>query len=348
MNEWHAPTHYATAVGIVDEHNAWLEDQWSSALRKGKDTLLVIDEIQKVPDWKELVKFLWDKTKSRGIKVVLLGSTSLTDLLGSRSKESMAGRFIPLYVPHWSYAETAEAFGVDAATYSLFGGYPKAMEFVENPAKWQEYLGGSIVNPIIDVDIYQQGGFQDVSRLRRAFRVFCEAADDEINYTKCLRKIQPKGNTEIVKRYLNGYFDSFLMHPIYSIDDEGHQDTSRNPKLMLSCPAIYTFGRNQFQKPDEDRVRFRQAVACELHQIPHKSFGHWKSDSGEGMDLYIRTVDGHVFGVAIGEGKASSTKSKGRDAFRKTFKNARVVSINCENFADFIKGQRAFLESTAI
>lgn len=348
IKEWNAETHYASADAVVDDFNSWLEQQWSIALQKGEGTLLVLDEIQKLENWREHVKVLWDKTRKRGIKVVLLGSTSLADLLGGEKQESLAGRFAPIYVPHWSFSETNEAFGIDAQTYSLYGGYPKAMEFVDNSSRWLEYIGRSIINPIIDVDIFQQGNFRNITYLRRAFRVFCEHASKEINYRQCLREIQPTGNIDIVKRYLNGYFDSFLMSPVPQIDNKGHEDPRQNPILMLNCPAVYTFGRSSEEDFSSDPVRFQQVVASELYRIPHVAFGQWKGTSSEVMDLFIRTTDNQIFGVMVEGLKRTQSQSKGIEAFRKTFKNARVASINPENYTQFIKGQRAFLELASI
>ena len=65
----------------------WIAQQWDAARLLADDAgregaLLVLDEIQKTPDWAESVKRLWDEdTRSgRRLKVVMLGSTPL--LLG--------------------------------------------------------------------------------------------------------------------------------------------------------------------------------------------------------------------------------------------------------------------------
>lgn len=67
--------------------------------------MLVLDEIQKIPGWSEVVKRLWDEdTRARRkLVVVLLGSAPL--LLARGLTESLAGRFETLSVPHWSFGE---------------------------------------------------------------------------------------------------------------------------------------------------------------------------------------------------------------------------------------------------
>jgi uncharacterized protein len=348
VKEWKAGTHYCSADSVVTGHSSWLEEQWSTALQKGSNTLLAIDEIQKVPNWSEIVKFLWDKTKGRNLKVVILGSTGLSSLLANSKSESLAGRFDVTYVPQWSFAESREVFGIGPSEYALFGGYPKALELVGNLSKWQEYIGKSIIGPIIDVDIFQQGNFRDIQNLRKAFQVFCESVNEKINYRDCLRKIQSGGNVEIVKRYMQGYIDAFLMSPVYSVNDKGKQDTRKNPSLMLNCPAIYTFGRGSILDFQKDPIRFQQLVTSELFRVPNQSFGHWQNGSGEGIDLYIRTSDNQEFGVVIEGSKNVQEQSKGREAFRKKFKKARLATITQGNISSFISGQRAFLENSAI
>lgn len=346
--EWGANSHYASADSVVDEHGPWLEKQWQEALSQGEGTLLILDEIQKVENWTELVKALWDKTRKRGLRVVLLGSTSLNHCLTHSGRESLAGRFFPIYVPHWSYPETKEAFGSSIEEFSLFGGYPKAMEFANDREKWIEYIGGSIINPIIDVDIFLQGNFKKIENLRRAFRVLCQEANVEINYTKLLQEIQQSGNTDIVKRYLEGYYDSFLLSQISLIDDNGNEDSRGTSKIMINCPAVFTFGRSSFEGVKKDRVRFHQAVASELKRIPNNSFGYWQKSEDTGMTYFIRTTDNKVFGIYIDQDGSRWSATKSYDQFRRTFKGARIVTVNPDNYDDLLEGQRAFLETAAI
>ena len=76
---------------------AWLIDTWKRArsitTRNAKRHVLVIDEIQKIPQWSEAVKALWDADRAANIDmhVVLLGSAPL--LMQKGLAESLAGRF---------------------------------------------------------------------------------------------------------------------------------------------------------------------------------------------------------------------------------------------------------------
>jgi predicted AAA+ superfamily ATPase len=67
--------------------------------------VLVLDEIQKVSNWTEEVKRLWDEDTAAGrdVRVVTLGSAPL--LIARGLSESMAGRFEITRLGHWRYTE---------------------------------------------------------------------------------------------------------------------------------------------------------------------------------------------------------------------------------------------------
>ena len=54
------PSHYANADDLLVSDRNWLLTQWQKALLLGQGSMLVIDEIQKVPNWPETIKSLWD------------------------------------------------------------------------------------------------------------------------------------------------------------------------------------------------------------------------------------------------------------------------------------------------
>jgi hypothetical protein len=68
------PAHYASADEPTLQDGVWVEQQWEIARLKtnaggdeGQEALLVLDEVQKIPQWSEQVKRLWDEDTLRGI-----------------------------------------------------------------------------------------------------------------------------------------------------------------------------------------------------------------------------------------------------------------------------------------
>ncbi len=123
------PYRFATADSPSAKDAAWLELEWRQAralVADGRPAVLVVDEVQKVHQWPEVVKGLWDEDSwdARPLLVVLSGSSSLPIQQGLN--ESLAGRFELLRSTHWSLSEMDEAFGYSFEEFCRFGGYPGA------------------------------------------------------------------------------------------------------------------------------------------------------------------------------------------------------------------------------
>ncbi len=130
----------------------------------------ILDEAQKVSEWSETVKRLWDEDTRSGLplKVVLLGSSPL--LVQRGLTESLAGRFEVIPVMHWSYAEMREAFGWNLEQYLLYGGYPGAAGLIKDHERWARYIIDSLIETTISRDILLLTRVDKPALLRRLFQ----------------------------------------------------------------------------------------------------------------------------------------------------------------------------------
>lgn len=80
---------------------AWITEIWLKARAQG--VLLVIDEIQKIENWGEIVKKLWDEEKrlKNPISCILLGTSSLDLHVGM--SDSLTGRFQLINTYQWNF-----------------------------------------------------------------------------------------------------------------------------------------------------------------------------------------------------------------------------------------------------
>lgn len=88
--------HSISADAPGSQPAAWLATQWEVARALAAQAgacVLVIDEVQKVPNWTDTIKRLWDEdtAAARDVRVVVLGSAPL--LIAKGLTESLAGRF---------------------------------------------------------------------------------------------------------------------------------------------------------------------------------------------------------------------------------------------------------------
>jgi len=92
FDSWPGKKHFVSADDTLKASQIWLTEQWQMASSLGEGSLLVIDEVQRVPDWSKVIKGLWDRSlrNKKNLKVVLLVSSSISFQPGL--SESLAGR----------------------------------------------------------------------------------------------------------------------------------------------------------------------------------------------------------------------------------------------------------------
>ena len=151
LAELGGPSLYVSADEPTLRDRQWLEAQWQEGRRLAAPgpAVLVLDEVQKIQGWSEVVKRLWDEDTAAGrdLRVLLLGSAPL--LVQRGLTESLAGRFEQLRVSHWSLAEMRAAFGWDVDTFILHGGYPGAAPLASDTERWAAYVRDALIETTV-------------------------------------------------------------------------------------------------------------------------------------------------------------------------------------------------------
>ena len=332
------PHHYANADDVLVGDRQGLLAQWQQALLLGDGALLVIDEIQKVVNWPETIKALWD-AQPRRLRVLLLGSSALQIQAGVT--ESLAGRFELLRVFHWTFAELQAAFGYDLQRYLSFGGYPGAVALEHDPDRWYAYMKDAIVEAVIGKDILLNHKVANPALFRQAFQILCAYPAQEISYTKLLGQLQDKGNTDLVKHYIDLYGGAFLLHALQKYSPKAWPSRSSSPKMLPACPALYSMaaGVNVAQNAEQRGRAFELAVGAELLQLPGQVY-YWRERNDE-VDFVYQYRDA-LYAVEVKSGRKKS--SKGLTAFCAQDPKALRIIVSPENFGQFSSGPRLFLE----
>lgn len=336
------PHHYANADDILVSDRQWLLAQWQQALLLGDSALLVIDEIQKVVNWPETLKALWDAQPGR-LRVLLLGSSALQIQAGMT--ESLAGRFELLRVFHWTFAELQAAFGYDLQRYLSFGGYPGAVALEQDPDRWYAYMKDAIVEAVIGKDILHNHKVANPALFRQAFQILCAYPAQEISYTKLLGQLQDKGNTDLVKHYIDLYGGAFLLHALQKYSPKAWLSRSSSPKMLPACPALYSMaaGVNVAQSAEQRGRAFELAVGAELLQLPGQVY-YWRERNDE-VDFVYQYRDA-LYAVEVKSGRTKA--SKGLTAFCAQAPQALRVIVSPENFGQFSEQPRQFLERVGV
>ena len=242
----------------------WVLSNWETARREAERSprgfVLVLDEIQKIPQWSETVKGLWDADRAVGcpLRVVILGSSPLR--MQSGLTESLAGRFEPIRVAHWSFSEMADAFALDLPSYLYFGGYPGAASLVRDPALWRDYILQALIEPNIERDVLAMTRVDKPALLKRLFELGARYSGQILSYTKLLGQLQDAGNTTTLARYLDLLQNAGLMAGLPKYASRPHRRGS-SPKLTVLNPALMTAGSGySFEEAKADRTFWGRIV----------------------------------------------------------------------------------------
>lgn len=243
LDEIDLSSHYASADQPTMRDETWLEEQWEIGRLKEKESrpaVLVFDEIQKVSNWSEVVKRLWDEDTFNNLplRVVLLGSSQL--LMQKGLTESLAGRFELIRAGHWSFLECQEYFGWDVNTFIFYGGYPGAAPLIEEPERWVRYIQDSLIETTISRDILLMTRVDKPALLRRLFYLGCEYSGQVLSYQKMLGQLHEAGNTTTLAHYLELLSGAGFITGLSKFSGQAVRRRGSSPKLQVFNTALIT------------------------------------------------------------------------------------------------------------
>jgi uncharacterized protein len=328
------PWVYGSADDPAIKDRDWIFQQWDLArlqARKGP-ALLVLDEIQKIPGWSDVVKSLWDAdTRARcDLRVLLLGSSPL--LIQSGLAESLAGRFEQIVAPHWSFAEMREAFGWDLDTWIFFGGYPGAAELIGEPERWRRYVNESLIETSISRDILLMTRVDKPALLRRVFQLACDYSGQILSYQKMLGQLLDAGNTVTLAHYLELLKGAGLACGLQKFSGAKIRQRGSSPKLQVFNTALLGATLDgDFEKIRRDGARWGRLVesAAGAHILnsvagSDVSVTYWR-EGGLEVDFVLQRGN-KLTGLEIKSGAPRQARS-GLAAFRKEFRPRSALLI---------------------
>lgn len=235
------PSYYATADSPTLRDFSWIEQEWETARtgchQYGK-ALLILDEIQKLPQWSEVVKRLWDEDTADNIQlqVLLLGSSPL--LMQQGLTESLAGRFEIIPMTQWSFIEMHSAFNFDLKQYIFFGGYPGSAALINDVERWRNYINDALIETTISRDILLMKRVDKPALLRRLFHFGCRYSGQIFSLQKMLGQLQDSGNATTIAHYLELLSGAGLLTGISKFSNAVIRQKASSPKLQVLTTAL--------------------------------------------------------------------------------------------------------------
>ncbi len=319
--------------------NAWISNVWDAVRNKmtllyETEHILVIDEVQKVDNWSEVVKREWDRDtrEKRNLKVLLLGSSRL--LLKQGLTESLAGRFELIRMGHWNFLEMKEAFGWTLDQYIYFGGYPGTAPLISNEARWKRYVKDSLVESALANDVLGTTTVYKPALLKRLFELGCSYSGELLSLTKMMGQLQDKGNVTTLANYIQILDECNLLAGLQKYSGDTARRYASVPKYQVYNNAlmnVYSIANFEEQRLDLGKWGrlVESAVGSHLlnyaDKLDYKVY-YWR-DKNDEVDFVVER-NRKVWAIEVKSGKRGINKGLGM--FREAFNPYRAFVVGTD------------------
>ncbi len=348
LNQLTLPSLYVSADGVGSANTVWVEQQWEAARFRLRSTganegLLVIDEIQKIDNWAEVVKAQWDKDtfNELSLKVILLGSARL--LLQRGLSESLAGRFELTPLTHWTLDEMETAFGFTPDQHVWFGGYPGAASLIGDESRWRDYVLNALVETTLSKNILMLTRVDKPALLRQLFELGCSYSGQILSYTRLLGQLQDAGNATTLSHYAQLLDSAGLLSSLdkYAVDKARQRGSI--PKWQVQNTALFSvFAPFSFEQTRANPVEWGRwietAVGTHLNRAARLGtvdLFYWREGNDE-VDFVIKKGQ-QVIGLEVKSGRTQS--APGMAAFQRRANPDKVLLVGNSGipWVDFLR-----------
>lgn len=330
---------------------AWLVEAWRKARLMAKASTIsapfvfVVDEIQKIPRWSDVVKGLWDEDRASGLNmnVVLLGSSPW--LMQKGLSESLLGRFKLIKMTHWSYQEMQMAFDFNLDEYIYFGGYPGMAGLINDELSWREQIRDSFIEPHIRNDILQMTRVDKPALLEALFKLGATYSGQILAYNKMLGQLADAGNTTTLAHYLGLLSHAGLLTGLTQYAGNELSRRKSSPKLHVLNTAFKSALANyQFESARTDRTYWGRLVesAVGAHLVntaaSEQQVYYWREGQGDNnpeVDFVIVSSQ-KLFALEVKSGRQKSMS--GLRAFVNKYPATKKICVGEEGItiAEFL------------
>jgi predicted AAA+ superfamily ATPase len=259
----------------------------------------------------------------------LLGSSQL--LLQKGLSESLAGRFEVHYLPHWSFSEMNDAFGMSFDDFLWFGGYPGPVELIQDELRWKEYILHSLIETTLMRDILLMTRIDKPALLRNLFDLACSYSGQILSFSKILGQLNDAGNTTTLSNYLKLLEGAGMAKGLEKFSPEKIRQRASIPKFQVFNQGLMS-ASVQYLKGDVKKDKklwgrwFESVVGAHLLNLSYNSgfsLFYWR-DGNDEVDFVLRKGD-KIVALEIKSGRIKS--SHGMHSFNTRYPITRTMIV---------------------
>jgi len=207
--------------------------------------IFLFDELQKITNWEEQVKRLYDFHPN--FKIIISGSESL--FIRKKSKESLAGRMFEFKVESLSFKEFLSFKGINFKPWGLYekellkafeefmfsGGFPELVD-VKDKDFIKNYIKETVVEKVLFRDIPLIFPIRDISVLESIFKLISGNPGQIIELNKLAAEVGI--SRRVVSLYLGYLESSFLIKKLYNFSKNKRKIERKLKRYYPTIPAL--------------------------------------------------------------------------------------------------------------
>lgn len=229
-------------------------ETYSSKNGKKTTAYLFLDEIQKLDDWENQLKIIYDQNNLK--KFIISGSSGTTLL--KRSKETLAGRLFTLVLQPLSFKEYLHFRGIEIPEYSNMetfhkklilkktlysselyrflrvGGLIEGMSLDEK--RYDEFIQSVVLDKVIFQDIPEHYSVKEPGVLRELIRIIAERPGMLLNYESLSSDL--KRSRQSISNYIHYLENAFILKILYNHSGSFITSAKKARKVYFSHPSF--------------------------------------------------------------------------------------------------------------
>ncbi len=218
-------------IEILEAYEQLMEKE----IGKGR-YLVLLDEVQKISNWEEQLKRIYDEHKN--IKFVISGSESL--FIRKKSRETLAGRLFEFHIKQLTFKEFLGFRGKTFSNLSLFkseilkefdsfllcNGFPEIVN--ETREVIEKYIKDNIIDRVIFRDIPQIMKVREPAVLEQLFKIILAEPGQLVNIDDLAQELGLSRQT--ISLYLAYLENSYLIKKLYNFSRNARKTQRRSKK----------------------------------------------------------------------------------------------------------------------
>lgn len=288
---------------------------------KPAGTLVIVDEIQKVPDLLDLVHWLM---VNKGLRFILSGSSARK--LKKSGANTLGGRAQPRTLYPLVWPEVTD-FQIDKAVQN--GMIPRHYLADDATDRLEAYVDVYIKEEILD-----EAAVQDIDSFERFMEVAAISDGEMLNYSNIATDCGVSAKT--VKSYYQILYDTMLGYEIPAYRKVIKRQIVRAPKFYYFDVGLsnYLMGRHNLKRGSDDyghafeHLVMQEIIAYKGYNRRKEELSYWHTYNGQEVDAVIG--DARV-AIEIKSCEQIKTKHKaGLKAFKEEHPECRLILVSLD------------------